>query len=271
MPPLKSILVLADRSAGAQGALQKAFVIARHFGAGIELAACDAEQAWMARVSDRADENAPARAVRRAESRRFLEALRSTVLADDLQIRVGEDCDGPLYEALPRRVQAAGCHLIVKRMLRREGRHRPTLTSADWQLIRSSPVPVMLTHGRPWRPRPRFVAYVDDPTAAAMVDTARFLAEGCDGIFEVVCGAVAGAAASVSGEGGACNLAARPAAAGGAAAATTMPADQSIDVVVLCTGGQSSGEDELRAELTDRLVDQLNCDVLLIPWTVLQN
>lgn len=271
MPPLKSILVLADRSAGAQGALQKAFVIARHFGAGIELAACDSEQAWMARLPDQVDENAPARAARRVESRRFLEALRSTILADDLQIRVGEDCDGPLYEALPRRVQAAGCHLIVKRLLRREGRHRPTLTSADWQLIRSSPVPVMLTHGRPWRPRPRFVAHVDDSTAAAMVDAARFLAEGCDGIFEVVCGTVAGAVTSGASEGGTRNLAVRPAAAGGAAAAMTLPADQSIDVVVLCTGGQSSGEDESRAELADRLVDQLDCDVLLIPWTVLQS
>jgi Universal stress protein family len=41
MPPLKSILVMADRSADAQVALQKAFVIARHFDARIELLACD--------------------------------------------------------------------------------------------------------------------------------------------------------------------------------------------------------------------------------------
>ena len=145
MAPLKSILVMADRSADAQVALQKAFVIARHFDAQIELFACDAEQPWVARSPGRAAEGAHAAAARSVETRRFLDALRGMIVVDDLQIRAGEDCDGPLHEGLPRRVRAAGHHLVVKRLPAREGRRRPALSAADWQVIRACPVPFQAT------------------------------------------------------------------------------------------------------------------------------
>ena len=247
MSPLKSILVLADRSADAQVALQKAFVIARHFGADIELVACDAEQAWMARLPGRTRESAQAHAARSAESRRFLEALRSTILVDDLQIRIGADCEGPLHEVLPSRVQAAGHHLVVKRLPWREARHRPALTSVDWQLIRASPVPVMLTRGRPWRPLPRIVASVDGAAADELIDAARFLADGCQGALEVVYENV------------------QPQAAAGGQALWTTPASQETDVVVLRACGHRPDEDEARERLTARIVEQLDCDVLLLP------
>lgn len=260
MPPLKSILVLVDRSADAQVALQKAFVIARHFGADIELVACDAEQAWMARLPGRAGESAQARAARSAESRRFLEALRSTILVDDLQIRIGADCEGPLHEALPSRVQAAGHHLVVKRLPWREARHRPALTSVDWQLIRASPVPVMLTRGRPWRPLPRIVASVDGAAADELIDAARFLADGCQGVLEVVHENVQPQVAAGGGSGAAVR-----GGVGGGQALWTTPASQETDVVVLRACGHRPDEDESRERLTARIVEQLDCDVLLLP------
>lgn len=248
MPPLKSILVMADRSADAQVALQKAFVIARHFDAKIELVACDAEQPWTARAAGRPEEGARARAVRSAESRRFLDALRSTIVVDDLPIRAGEDCDGPLHEGLSRRVRTAGHNLVVKRLPRRDGRRLSALTPSDWQVIRACPVPIMLTRGRPWRPRPRIVANVDEATAGEIVDIARYLADGCHGALEVV------------------QDADRPAGrAEPAASLIARPTQHEIDVMVLRACGHAPAEDAARVALTERIVEQLDCDLLLMP------
>lgn len=255
MPPLKSILVMAERSSDAQAALQKAFVIARHFDARIELVACDAEQAWTARLPTRADEGLEARAARDLDSRRYLDALRSTVLADDLQIQAGADCEGPLHEGLPRRVRAAGHQLVVKRLPRREGRRRPALTPADWQVIRACPVPIMLTRGRPWRPLPRFVANVDDGAPGEVVEVARYLAEGCHGDFEVV-----HANTNAGGNG----TAATPGRDAAPALAAVAPSHE-IDVVVLRACGHGPEQDAARIALTEKIVEQLDCDVLLMP------
>ena len=254
MAPLKSILVMADRSADAQVALQKAFVIARHFDAQIELFACDAEQPWVARSPGRAAEGAHAAAARSVETRRFLDALRGMIVVDDLQIRAGEDCDGPLHEGLPRRVRAAGHHLVVKRLPAREGRRRPALSAADWQVIRACPVPILLTRGRLWQPLPKFVAKVDEPAAGDVVEAARYLADGCHGALEVV------------NEGPAEPHRADGPPSGGASL-VTRPTRHEIDVVVLRACGPHPDVDVAREVATERIVEQLDCDVLLMPRT----
>lgn len=252
MPPLKSILVMADRSAEAQVALQKAFVIARHFDAKIDLLACDADQPWTARLAGQADEAARAASARGLDSRRFLEALRSTISADDLQIRVVGDCDGPLHEDLPRKVRADGHNLVVKRVARRDGRRRPALTPGDWQVIRACPVPLMLTRGRPWRPLPRIVASLPrDGATGDMVGVARYLAEGCHGALEIVEDAQhSGAPRRL---------------AWGETLLEPMPGPSEIDVVVLRACGARPGEDLEAAALTERIFETHDCDVLLMP------
>lgn len=253
MPPLKSILVMADRSADAQVALQKAFVIARHFDAKIDLLACDADQPWTARPAGRADEAARAVAARGLDSRRFLEALRSTISADDLQIRVVDDCEGPLHEGLPRKVRADGHNLVVKRIPRADGRRRPALTPGDWQVIRSCPVPLMLTRGRPWRPLPRIVANLPpDGAPGDVVGVARYLAEGCHGALDIV---ASGAESEVA-----------PRALPADGAHAPLPgAPSEIDVVVLRACSGHPREDAAAAALTERIVQTLDCDVLLMP------
>lgn len=192
MPPLKSILVMADRSAEAQIALQKAFVIARHFDASIELLACDPDRAWTARGAGARATGERAAAMRSLDGKRFLEALCSTISADDLQIRTSEDFDGPLHEGIARRVRDAGHNLVVARINRREVPRRSSLASTDWQMIRSCPVPLFLTRGRPWRPLPRFVAGLESPgsttgaSRAEVLSVARYLADGCRGVLEIV-------------------------------------------------------------------------------------
>ncbi len=257
MPPLKSILVMADRSADAQVALQKAFVIARHFQARIELLACDPDESWIARGPDRREAGAVGGGTRRLDSRRFLEALRSTISADDLQLHASDEFDGPLHEVVARAVRAAGHNLVVKRVGRRDGRRRPALEAADWQLIHACPVPMMLTRGRPWRPQPRFVASVGQPgsgigaTRSEVLEVARYLASGCQGALEIVHdGEVDPAMAGVTG-------------------AMPIAAPAEIDMVVLracgrIPGGSPHGQGP-GAPLAERIIETLDCDVLLLP------
>jgi nucleotide-binding universal stress UspA family protein len=252
MPPLKSILVMADRSADAQVALQKAFVIARHFDARIELLACDPDHPWSARGAHHPEAGARAAAARSLDSRRFLDALRSSISAEDLQIHASDDFDGPLYEGIARKVRSGGHNLVVKRLNRREARRRPMLTPADWQVIRACPVPLMLTRGRPWRPQPRFVASVargavrDD-----VLDVAQYLAQGCQAALEIV--------ADVAGI--------PPGGQGGDGALATIPAPSDIDVMVLraCGHGRYANDDGTGGTLTESIVETLDCDVLLMP------
>jgi universal stress protein E len=252
MPPLKSILVMADRSADAQVALQKAFVIARHFDARIELLACDPDHPWSARGAHHPEAGARAAAARSLDSRRFLDALRSSIPAEDLQIRASDDFDGPLYEGIARKVRSGGHNLVVKRLNRREGRRRPMLTPADWQVIRACPVPLMLTRGRPWRPMPRFVASVAAGVARdEVLDVAHYLARGCQAALEIVADAAGLAVHRQDAD----------------VALASMPAPNDIDVVVLRAcghvpwgSGDGSGD-----TLAESIVETLDCDVLLMP------
>lgn len=69
--------------------------------------------------------------------------------------------DHPLEEALIRRVleQAADMLIVALPAGRDEGGRG--LTSAQWQLVRHCPSPVLLTRGRAWREVPVIVAAVD--------------------------------------------------------------------------------------------------------------
>jgi nucleotide-binding universal stress UspA family protein len=252
MPPLKSILVMADRSADAQVALQKAFVIARHFDARIELLACDPDHPWSARGAHHPEAGARAAAARSLDSRRFLDALRSSISAEDLQIQASDDFEGPLYEGIARKVRSGGHNLVVKRLNRREARRRPMLTPADWQVIRACPVPVMLTRGRPWRPLPRFVASVADGAARdEVLDVAHYLAQGCQAALEIVADAAEPPRHRRGADG----------------ALATIPAPSDIDVVVLRACGRDpwASGDGTGGTLAESIVETLDCDVLLMP------
>jgi universal stress protein E len=271
MPPLKSILVMAERAADAQVALQKAFVLARHFGARIDLLSCDPDQPWSARAAHQPEAAARAAAELRLDSRRFLAALRSSISAEDLLIQNSDDLEGPLHEGIASKVQSGGHHLVVRRLNRREGRRRPSLTPLDWQVIRACPVPLMLTRGRPWRPSPRIVATLaasgeDGPRAhREVLDVAQYLARCCQGALEVV----ADAPRHRDGDAGIHPDSAAvgdPAAAADAEAALArLAAPSDIDVVVLRACGRLPGASTAGPALAQAIVDSLDCDVLLVP------
>lgn len=191
MNRIKTILVIAQRSGEVAGALQKACIVARHFGATIELFACDAEHAYMAEhtYDQRGVSDAVAQCM--LDSRRFLEAVRSSVVADDLEIRTSVACETPLHVGILHRIEALRPDLVIRCVEARGQQRQSALTPTDWQLLRSCPVPLMLTRGRTWHPVPRIVAAVDLlPGHAALAQrvlaAAAYLATGCAGALDVV-------------------------------------------------------------------------------------
>ena len=69
--------------------------------------------------------------------------------------------DHPLEEALIRRVLERAATLLVFALPTGELTGGRRLSSAQWQLVRHCPAPLLLTRGRPWREAPVVVAAVD--------------------------------------------------------------------------------------------------------------
>lgn len=276
MNRIKSILVVAEPSGEVASALQKACVIARHFGAAIELFACDAEHAYMAEHSY--DRRGVSDAVSKclADSRRFLDAMRSSIAAEDLEIRTSAACETPLHAGVLRKVHEVEPDLVIRCVEARSTQRHSALTSTDWQLLRTCPAPLMLTRGRAWGPVPRIAAALDlqdeEPAARRLLAAAAYLAAGCGGELEIVHGDVAGRTASTLER-----LHTLASAAGLPGThieivsgkpeqmLPTFVHEHGTDVLVLGALSHRAGEGAgLVGTLTETLIERLDCDFLLV-------
>jgi universal stress protein E len=182
---LKRILVVVDSFEPTQQVLAKAMVIARHFGACLELFLCDSAHAYVLKHAYDQEGTERARQHCLANARTYLDSLRRSVLADDVQITIDVACDSPLYESVVHKVLRSSPDLVIRSVTGGRTQGGSALDATDWELARTCPVPLMLTHGRPWCARPSFAAAVDisQSDSAAMVRlilrSAEFLARGC--------------------------------------------------------------------------------------------
>jgi universal stress protein E len=168
--------------------------------------------------------------------------------------------------------------------MRASGAHpmrRFSLDANDWQLARTCPVPLMLTRGRPWQPRPRFAAAIDVSEqetaglARSILGTSEYLALGCQADLEVLY--------SERGNDERSDREARAArlhqmahhaqvAAGHVHILSGEPEDtlagfaceRNYDVLVLGALTHREGPAALVGTLTGRLVDALDCDFILV-------
>ncbi len=178
MESLRSILAVVERDQQGQHALRKALVLARHAGARIELFLCEpATGAGRSRLE---------------EGRAYLQALRNSVVAEDVPIAIDIACASPTYSGIVSKVAASRPDLVV-RQIGTGGSSVATLTATDTHLIAACPVPLLLTRGRTWEPRPRFAALVDVSRKDALAlprsvgDAGEFLALICRAEFGLVC------------------------------------------------------------------------------------
>lgn len=191
MDKLTSILVIADRSPADRRLLLKAIDLARAFRARIELYTCDCEHAAdLRRAYDTAGVEKEWLECIWA-GRQYLEALRESVPASDVQVFVDCMCDTRVQLAIARKIDACHPDLVMKRAANAHP-GRFALNSTDWDLMRACPVNLMLARDRPWQERPRFAAMVDmrDPETPSagkeVMHAAEYLAVGCGADLDAV-------------------------------------------------------------------------------------
>jgi universal stress protein E len=281
---LNAILVVIDSFEPVQQVLAKAMVLARHFGAGLELFFCDSEQAYVLKHAyDQAGVD-QARQACLANGHKYLESLRLSVLADDVPISLDVACNSPRYESIVQKVLASRPDLVIKSVEKRaDGSVR--LDANDWQLARACPAPLMFTHGRPWRAQPCFAAAVDvspeeaDGMAHCIMRAAQFLAcgshAGLDAVYsERLDGNALGASAerALQALGTEFGLPAdhlRVLYGDPEIALCRFADEQRYDVLVIGALTHRSALTALVGTLTSKLVDVLDCDVLLVRDTML--
>ena len=269
MPATQRILVLADRSNEVQAALRKASVLARHVGASIELHSCDTEHAWAIGLDTPEAKETLAGCL--ADSRRYLDALRGSVAAQDLDIVTTASCARSLQDGLTRGISGAQPDLVIKTLAACGEFAKGIPHPLEMQLLKGCAVPLLVTRGRSWSPQPRIVAAVDLDSAdlrlaSAVVATARRLVEDLGGELEIVYG----------GDGPQQAIIDRARAAGIAADALRIlpgsplsalreyAAARQIDVLAI-GGPDAASWQGATPSLTEALLGAISCDVLIVP------
>lgn len=287
MTRLESILVVAERTDAAHHALLKGYVLARHFGARLEIFHCDSEHALALRHSYDSRGVERSREACLADGRRFLDALRQSVVSDDVPITLDVACESPLYEGIVHKVLTSCPDLVIKSVGVGNG-HRGAFSASDSQLVRTCPVPLMLTRGRPWSVPPRFLAAVDlspeefPGTARAIVSAGGYLAQGCHGRLDLVysnrlrdTGRLPAPSAHAAGDAAAglealasdCRIAAHEShvlSGEPEDALLEFAAQRHYDVVLLGALGHQRAYTQLVGSLTAKLIDGLDCDFVLM-------
>lgn len=194
MEQLKSILAVIERHDRAPDVLARAIILARHFGARVELFMCDADSAEMPRHAQDALGPEEARRERLGAAMRFLESLRQSVMTDDIPIALDAACESPLYEGIVRKVLRSTPDIVVKGVSDNSSNPYSALDSNDLQLVRTCPAPLLLVQGSQWDAWPRLAALVDISEvetaglARTVFQTASFIARGSAGELDIVYG-----------------------------------------------------------------------------------
>jgi universal stress protein E len=167
MPTRRVLFAIRNPEASRQPGLAKAIQVARALGASLELfhALADTLFIELGQYEDDAIDRLRERV--EGEARVRLTRLCEAARKHGVEARSSVEWDYPPHEAIVRRATAVGADLIVAEC-HKGGRTRPWLIHlTDWELMRISPVPMLLIkNARPYR-RPLLLAAVDPAHAHA--------------------------------------------------------------------------------------------------------
>jgi nucleotide-binding universal stress UspA family protein len=157
MNPIRRILVALDQAPNHLAVLQKSCVLARYFGAEVELFSCESSAEQL------------------AHCRRLLAALRASITADDLVVRSSTSLSSPPHTGILRRAGDYRADLII-----RAAPSRLTLDYFDRELVRLCALPLLFTRGETWQPSPR-VAVLLFGAPDGVLEFASYIARSCHG------------------------------------------------------------------------------------------
>jgi universal stress protein E len=187
---IRRILVaVKDVRGRASPAIRKAAQLARALDAKLDLYHAITDPLAVDALMFAGQDERKLEAATRARHVKRLEAFAAPLRRTGLQVTTAAEWDYPVHEAIVRRARHVRADLIV--VEQHPGRHRAPsiLRYADWELLRHSPVPVLLVKKRGQYTTPRVLAAVDPSHAFAK--TAR-LDEAILSAAERVAGALRG-------------------------------------------------------------------------------
>jgi universal stress protein E len=216
MTAIRNILVaVKDPTSRALPAVRKAAILAKAFGAKLELFHAITEPVLADAYLYGNGQFSKLRHETRAQCLARLETLAASLRDQGLEVRVGADWDFPAHEAIVRHARRRKCDLIVAEC--HQGRRTMPwlLRLTDWELLRTSPVPVLLVKsGAVWEDM-NILAAIDPAHAFAkpaklddrILSTAAMFSKALKASLHVMHAYVPVPAGSVPGLGGASALA----------------------------------------------------------------
>jgi hypothetical protein len=261
MARVNSILLAAERGDAVHQSVNRALMLARYLDARLDILLCDPDLPAAAGNGAASQRSA-------AEAREYLEALRNSILAPDVEITTEAAFDGSLHEHVSRKVRREDSSLVVKGMGQIPQAREKHL---NWQLIRASPAPLLLTRGHPWHPRARFAAVIDGhsprhSSIAADVGASLQLACGADLDLIYLQGDADGASEQAQSIAGDLHVAPDRLHILGRDGAEVLPqfiGQRGFDLVALPTAGEPAGFGVERA-LADKLTKSTVLDLLFV-------
>jgi len=161
MAEIAEILVVMDPAAQEHPALAKAARLAEGAGARLRLFCCDHDARLVARLFLSPDSLSAARADFLRRRRQWLETRAEPLRQQGLAVDVEAVWDSPLHAGILTEVSLARPDVVVKDTAWHPPLRRGLLTSADWHLVHSCAVPLLLVKPDPWPASPRIGAAVD--------------------------------------------------------------------------------------------------------------
>ena len=161
MKRLDRILAIVDPTAVAQPALDKAKLLARRFGATLELFICDFDPALSGQPYFDTQKLRQLREEFVSERVEFLEEMADDLRGTGIATETHVHWDNPVFHGIVRRVQESSPDLVVKDTHHHSVIRRTLLTNTDWNLIRACPAPLLLAKPAEWHESPRFLVALD--------------------------------------------------------------------------------------------------------------
>lgn len=158
MDPIHTILVIVDPTAEQHPSIAKGALLAENLRARLELFICDTRAAREARLVARTSASGKRSPV---DVKAMLEELATPLRQRGLEVTTTTECADPLHVGLIERTRRTTADLVVKDTHHHSWAKRTFLTNTDWHLIRTCPVPLLLTKATQWPSAPRVMAAVD--------------------------------------------------------------------------------------------------------------
>jgi universal stress protein E len=183
---ITDILVIVNPLVEDQPAIAKAATFARWLGASIEMLVCDTKRSREARAEGGLPAAGNAFPSENLES--WLEQTAEPLRDDGIDVTTHVICGDPLHEAVTSWMCNSPADLVVKDTHHHSFAKRTFTTHMDCHLIRTCPVPLLLTKATTWGAPPVLMAAVDpghvnDPSAILdhrILGLATSMAKRCD-------------------------------------------------------------------------------------------